>query len=120
MRYVLTDADADPAAWLTAPPYPYLLAGVAGAEQGGVAAVLQDFVSAIGVEHVERLREVTAAEVGYGVEMAGSMYDDDLEPGDEPFEGVLITTNMRDDAVVLSRAAYARLVQAMVDRASQR
>ncbi|MBA3821088.1 MAG: hypothetical protein H0X17_19540 [Deltaproteobacteria bacterium] len=117
---MLTDADADPAALLTDPPYPSLLAGVVGAEQGGAAAVLQDFVSAIGVEHVERLRELTASEVGYGVEMAGSSYDDDLEPGDEPFEGVLITTSMRDDAVVLSRAAFARLVQALVNRARPR
>lgn len=114
MRYHLTDDEADPSKLLGARQYSHHLAEVQGAEDGGARAVLQDFVNAFRPRYLERLRELTAQGVGYGVEIAGSTYDDDLEPGDEPFEGVLVKATFRGDEVVLSREAFQRLVDAMV------
>lgn len=114
MRYQLSDEEADPTRLLGARQASHHLAEVQGAEDGGARAVLQDFVNAFQPRQLERLRQLTADGVGFGTEIAGSMYDDDLEPGDEPFEGVLITASFRDDEVVLSREAFRRLVDAMV------
>ena len=114
MRFHLTDDEADPSKLLAARQASHHLAEVNGADEDGARAVLQDFVNAFQPGQLERLRELTARGVGFGVEIAGSMYDDDLEPGDEPFEGVLITAYFRGDEVVLSREAFRRLVDAMV------
>lgn len=114
MRYHLSDEDADPTRLLGARQASHHLAEVQGADDGGARAVLQDFVNAFQPRQLAQLRELTAQGVGFGVDVAGSMYDDDLEPGDEPFEGVLVTAHFRGDEVVLSREAYRRLVDAMV------
>jgi hypothetical protein len=49
-----------------------------------------------------------------GHEGGHSTYDDDLDPSDEPFEGVLIGSQFSMDTAVLSRAAYKRLVDALL------
>ncbi|HET9624568.1 MAG TPA: hypothetical protein VFP84_24535 [Kofleriaceae bacterium] len=48
--------------------------------------MLQDFVNAFQQHELAQLKELTDAGIGYGVEIASSMYDDDLEPGEEPFQ----------------------------------
>lgn len=114
MRYQLSDEEADPNQLLVAPGERHHLADVVGADKSGARTVLQDFVNAFQPHELTRLKELTDADVGYGVEIASSMYDDDLEPGDEPFEGVLVRANFRGEEVVLSRNAFKRLVDAMV------
>lgn len=114
MRYQLSNEESDPRKLLTSPEMSHRLADVVGSDGGGARSVLQDFVNAFQPRELARLKELTDAGVGFGVEIASSMYDDDLEPGDEPFEGVLIRANFRNDEVVLSREAFKRLVDAMV------
>lgn len=114
MRYQLSNEEADPKKLLAAPTTSQHLAEVVGSDANGARSVLQDFVNAFRPRELARLKELTDAGVGFGVEIASSMYDDDLEPGDEPFEGVLIRANFRDDEVVVSRDAFRRLVDAMV------
>lgn len=114
MRYHLSDAEVDPRTLLGARQVPHHLAEVHGADGDPARAVLQDFVNAFEPRDLARLHELTAQGIGYGVEVASSMYDDDLEPGDEPFAGVLVRASFRGDEVVVSRAAFARLVDAMV------
>jgi hypothetical protein len=116
MRYVLRDDAADPAMLLTEPRREEAVAGIVGAEAGGAAAVLGDFVAGLDRRRLPRLAELTAQGAGYGHEFAASMFDDDLEEDDEPFEGVLISAQFRDDDVVMSRAAYGKLVAALVER----
>ena len=110
----MSDDEVDPAVLLIASANAYHLAEVVGADQDPARGVLQDFVNAFHGRYLTRLVELTRAGVGFGVEVAGSMYDDDLEPGDEPFEGVLVTAYFRAESVVMSRAAFARLVDAIV------
>lgn len=113
MRYVLSDDDVDPARVLKPRSAPYLIADVVGGETGAMA-VVQNFVHQFRRNALARLRELADQGIGLGGEVAGSMFDDDLEPGDELFEGVLLTSQIYDDQVVLSRAAYKRLVDAML------
>lgn len=114
MRYQLTDEAADPRTLLGARQEPHHLAEVQGAASDPARAVLQDFVNAFSPRRLAELKACTDREVGFGIELVSTMYDDDLDPGDEPFTGVLISAHYRDDEVVLSRAAYARLVDAML------
>jgi hypothetical protein len=113
MRYVLTDDDVDPARILRPRSSPHWIADVAFAEAGPMA-VVQNFVHQFRRRNLPRLRELTEQGIGFGGEVANSMFDDDLEPGDARFEGVLLTSQIYDDEVVLSRAAYKRLVDAML------
>lgn len=114
MRYQLSNEEADPKKLLTSPEVHHNLADVVGSDAGGAHLILQDFVNAFQPHELARLKELTDAGVGFGVEIANFQYDDDLEPGDEPFEGVLIRSNFRGDEVVLSREAFKRLVDAMI------
>lgn len=113
MRYVLSDDEVDPARILKPRSAPYLIADVVGGESGAMA-VVQNFVHQFRRKNLARLRELTDQGIGYGGEVASAMFDDDLEPGDEPFEGVLLTSQIYEDQVVLSRTAYKRLIDAMV------
>ena len=114
MRYQLSNEESDPKKLLTSSEVSHHLAEVVGSDAGGARSVLQDFVNAFQPRELLRLKALTDAGIGFGVEIASSMYDDDLEPGDEPFEGVLIRAHFRSDEVVLSRGAFKRLVDAMV------
>lgn len=113
MRYVLRDDEVDPAHILKPRFAPYVIADVVGGESGPMA-VVQLFVHQFRRRHLEMLREATEKGIGVGGEVAASMFDDDLEPGDERFDGVLLVSQLHDDEVVLSRAAYERLVHAML------
>jgi hypothetical protein len=114
VRYRLSDEEADPARLLLPRAAPFRLAEVAGAESGGAPAVVQNFVHGMRPQYLPLLRRQTEREAGFGHDVAASMYDDDLDPDDEPFEGVLITSQVIDDEVVLSREAYERLVDALL------
>lgn len=59
--------------------------------------------------------ECVADEVGCGFEMSGSQYDDDIEPNEEPYEGVQVTEYMEDTSVILSRNAYHELALRFLD-----
>jgi hypothetical protein len=120
MRYLLQDDAVDPAQLLAEPQREDAVAGVVGAEAGGAAAVLGDFVAGLDQRRLMRLAELTAQGAGYGHEFAGSMFDDDLDEDDEPFEGVLISAQFRDDDVVMSRDAYNKLVGALLARLEAR
>jgi hypothetical protein len=113
VRYWLSDEEADPARLLRARTASYRIAEVAGGE-GGAAAVLQNFVHGLRAHHLPVLRAQTERGAGFGTEIASSMYDDDLEPDDEPFEGVLVSSNILQDEVVLSRTSYKRFVDALL------
>lgn len=113
MRYLLTDDEVDPARILKPRSAPHVIADVVGGERGAMA-VVQIFVHQFRRRDLERLREATRKGIGIGGEVAGSTFDDDLEPGDERFDGVLLVSQLHDDEVVLSRAAYERLVDAML------
>ena len=119
MRYLLTDHEADPALLLRPATALDRCADVIGHEAGGPAAVLHDFVTAFRPAQLPRLQELTARNVGFGVETASSMFDDDLDSENEPFEGVLIVAPFRGDEVVVSRAAYKRFVAAMLEQATR-
>jgi len=114
VRYQLGDEEVDPKRILKPRTANHRIAEVEGGESGAMA-VVQNFVHGFRPHHLPRLREQTDRGAGYGHEAASSMFDDDLEPGDEPFEGVLITSNIRSDEVVMSRAAYKRLIDALLD-----
>jgi hypothetical protein len=114
VRYQLSNEEADPKTLLAAPEVSHHLAEVVESDTGGARSVLQDFVNAFQPRELARLKELTDAGIGFGVEIASSRYDDDLERGDEPFAGVLIRANFRNDEVVLSREAFKRLVDEMV------
>lgn len=47
--------------------------------------------------------------IGCGFEMSDAQYDDDLEPDEEPFEGVRVTNHMDNESIVLSRSGYEQL-----------
>jgi hypothetical protein len=120
MRYILQDDAVDPAQLLTEPQREEAVAGVVGAERGGAAAVLGDFVAGLDHRRLLRLAELTDQGAGFGHEFASALYDDDLDEDDVPFEGVLISAQFRDDQVVMSRDAYTKLVGALVARVDAR
>jgi hypothetical protein len=113
VRYRLSDEEADPARLLRPRTTSYRIAEIEGGESGP-AAVLQNFVHGLRSHHLPLLRAQTQQGAGFGTEIASSTYDDDLEPNEEPFEGVLLTSNIRKDEVVLSRTAYKRLIDALL------
>lgn len=113
MRYVLSDDEVDPSRILRPRSAPHVIADVAGGESGAMA-VVQVFVHQFRRRDLERLRDATKKGIGIGGEVAGSTFDDDREPGDEPFQGVLLVSQIHEDEVVLSRDAYRRLVDAML------
>lgn len=61
-----------------------------------------------------RLGALTDRWIGYGSDRGYSIFDDDLEPNEEPFTGVRLVSNRLPDEVILSRAAYRRLVDAIL------
>jgi hypothetical protein len=96
MRYRLEDKDLDPARLLAAPRYDHTIADVVGADEGGAAAVLRDFIEGVPLGELSHLQSQAARGAGSGHEFASSMYDDDLDEGDEPFEGVLNVLSVRN------------------------
>jgi len=115
MRYQLDDQDLAPERVLVSPRYDHTLADVANLVPPA-ADVLRDFVEGIQPHHLAQLAELAASGAGFGHEIASSTYDDDVDSDVVPFEGVLITAEFRPDEVVMSRHAYARLVDALATR----
>lgn len=65
--------------------------------------LFQDFFCLFTWRLLPWLGRCAAAQVGIGHELASTTYDDDLDPDEEPFEGVLLIAHFRDQAIVLSR-----------------
>lgn len=114
MRYVLRDDDVDPRRLLRPRSDPHVLADVAGAADGGAAAVLQAFVGVFRARDLEWLRDTTARGVGCGTEFGHSTFDDDLDPEEERFQGVRLRSSLLRDEIVMSKSAYGRLVEALL------
>lgn len=113
MHYVLDDEQASPDRLLLPSSQEGRVAEVVGASEGGAAAVIGDFIAGIQPRYLGDLRELTANGIGFGHDFASAGFSEDLEPDEEPFDGVRIVAQFRDDDVVMSKAAYVRLVNAL-------
>lgn len=83
--------------------------------------VYGDWLGVLDWQQLELLASCTASEVGFGHELAFSIYDDDGDAAAEPFEGVRITATYRDgEHVVVSRRDYDRIVGDVCDIARAR
>jgi len=119
LRYYISNDEAD-LKNLVAPAAGDHFVEVAGTGAG--RAVLVDFIDGFLADErcLQRLRECTLRDLGFGTEHGGSLFDDDIDGNMEPFEGVLVhvtdfaSSSGRDEEVVLSRVAFKRLVNAMV------
>ncbi|XGV98001.1 MAG: hypothetical protein ACAF41_03505 [Leptolyngbya sp. BL-A-14] len=69
--------------------------------------LLQSFIQNINWNNLRFFSMCAAEGVGCGFEVISSHYDDDLEPDEEPYTGVQITSWIGDEpTIVLSREAY--------------
>ncbi|WP_222271595.1 hypothetical protein [Modestobacter marinus] len=94
-------------------PQPDRIVEVADADAD---VVFRDWLGTLDWPLLELLVECTAVQVGAGGDFAHTIYDDDGDAADDPFDGVRITAGFRDDAsVVVSRPDYDRIVADVCD-----
>jgi hypothetical protein len=89
--------------------------GVADLVAGPELAPLRLLVQAAGWRQLDFLARTAADAVGAGLEVVATMYDDDLDPDDEPFAGVRILDTLDRDSIVVSRRAYETVVLRLLD-----
>lgn len=103
---------------------PDVVAEIAGADPA--VPLFRDLLGALPWSQLRLIAGCAARQVGSGNEIASFAYDDDIDEDEEPFEGVRLTGDFRDEVAVFTRAEwdailadFFELVVALATRADE-